>query len=61
LTIGVGCTGGRHRSVALAGALAAALRERGREINLEHRDVERAGPVLREADTTAETTGEGGK
>ena len=57
LTIGVGCTGGRHRSVALACALEAALRERGREINLEHRDVERAGPVLRELDTT----GEGGK
>lgn len=48
LTIGVGCTGGRHRSVAVACALAAALRERGREINLEHRDVARAGPVVRD-------------
>lgn len=45
LTIGVGCTGGRHRSVAFACALAAALKERGRDANLEHRDVARAGPV----------------
>lgn len=42
VTIGVGCTGGRHRSVALVEALAASLRERGREANVEHRDVERS-------------------
>lgn len=42
LTIGVGCTGGRHRSVAVASALASALRDKGRELNLEHRDVSRA-------------------
>ncbi|MCP4035350.1 MAG: RNase adapter RapZ [bacterium] len=47
LTIGVGCTGGRHRSVAVANALSRALRERGREANLDHRDIERAGPVTR--------------
>ena len=41
LTIGIGCTGGRHRSVAISNALAEALRERGREVNVEHRDVER--------------------
>jgi UPF0042 nucleotide-binding protein len=52
LTIGVGCTGGRHRSVALACALEGVLREHGREINLEHRDVERAGPVRRELGAT---------
>jgi UPF0042 nucleotide-binding protein len=39
LTVGVGCTGGRHRSVAVASALAEALRCRGRTTNLEHRDV----------------------
>ncbi|MFB0978550.1 MAG: RNase adapter RapZ, partial [Myxococcota bacterium] len=39
LTVGVGCTGGRHRSVAVASALAEALRGRGRTTNLEHRDV----------------------
>jgi len=41
LTIGVGCTGGRHRSVSAAAALAEWLRGRGREVNLEHRDVGR--------------------
>ncbi len=41
VTIGVGCTGGRHRSVAVAEALGAVLREKGREVNVEHRDVER--------------------
>jgi UPF0042 nucleotide-binding protein len=41
LTIGVGCTGGRHRSVAVAEAIAERLREQGREVNVLHRDVER--------------------
>lgn len=43
LTIGIGCTGGRHRSVAIANALAGELRRSGREVNVEHRDVERSG------------------
>jgi UPF0042 nucleotide-binding protein len=38
LTIGLGCTGGQHRSVAVAVALAKALAEQGREVHLEHRD-----------------------
>jgi UPF0042 nucleotide-binding protein len=41
LTVGVGCTGGRHRSVAITEALAGWLASRGREANVEHRDVER--------------------
>ena len=41
LTLGVGCTGGRHRSVAVASKLAERLQAAGREVNLEHRDVER--------------------
>jgi UPF0042 nucleotide-binding protein len=41
LTVGVGCTGGRHRSVAVAEALAGALRAGGREVNVVHRDVEK--------------------
>jgi UPF0042 nucleotide-binding protein len=40
LTIAVGCTGGRHRSVALAEALAAHLRESGVETSLNHRDID---------------------
>ena len=43
VTIGVGCTGGRHRSVAVAEAVAAALRADGREVNVEHRDLEKIG------------------
>jgi UPF0042 nucleotide-binding protein len=42
LTIGIGCTGGRHRSVAIAEALAALLRRDGRELNVEHRDLGRS-------------------
>jgi RNase adapter protein RapZ len=41
LTIGVGCTGGRHRSVALAEALGERLTHQ--PIVVSHRDVERAG------------------
>jgi RNase adapter protein RapZ len=42
VTIGVGCTGGRHRSVAVAEALAATLRAEGREVSVAHRDVEKS-------------------
>jgi UPF0042 nucleotide-binding protein len=39
VTIGIGCTGGQHRSVAVAIALSSYLAESGRQVNLEHRDV----------------------
>jgi UPF0042 nucleotide-binding protein len=39
-TIAVGCTGGRHRSVAVSAELARRIREDGVEIQLSHRDVE---------------------
>jgi UPF0042 nucleotide-binding protein len=42
LTVGIGCTGGRHRSVALLNALAEELRAGGRDVNVTHRDVEKA-------------------
>jgi RNase adapter protein RapZ len=42
LTVGLGCTGGRHRSVAIAEALARELKaERGFDISVVHRDVDR--------------------
>ncbi|HJL19440.1 MAG TPA: RNase adapter RapZ [Sandaracinaceae bacterium LLY-WYZ-13_1] len=41
LTIAVGCTGGRHRSVAIAETLGAWLRESGHDAVVAHRDVER--------------------
>lgn len=40
-TIAVGCTGGRHRSVAVATELARRLGEDGIEVQLSHRDVGR--------------------
>ena len=41
LTVAVGCTGGRHRSVAIAGELAARLGRRGIPVRVWHRDVEK--------------------
>lgn len=39
LTIGLGCTGGRHRSVAVGVIMAEHLVESGYEVNLKHRDM----------------------
>ncbi len=41
LTIAMGCTGGRHRSVVLAEEVATRLRRRGGEPSVFHRDVDR--------------------
>ena len=40
VTIGIGCTGGRHRSVYLAEAIARRLAESGVDVRAEHRDIE---------------------
>ena len=42
ITVGFGCTGGRHRSVAVVEAVAKTLRESGREVNVDHRDSEKS-------------------
>ncbi len=42
LTIGFGCTGGRHRSVSVALVMAERLREFGYEVNVKHRDIGRS-------------------
>jgi RNase adapter protein RapZ len=39
LTIGIGCTGGRHRSVMVANALAEALSGQGYPVRVRHRDL----------------------
>ncbi len=41
LMIGIGCTGGKHRSVTIANLVAGMLRKAGREVNVMHRDVEK--------------------
>jgi UPF0042 nucleotide-binding protein len=41
LTIAVGCTGGIHRSVVITEHLAAMLNQRGTEVTVRHRDIER--------------------
>ena len=39
LSVAVGCTGGQHRSVAIANATAAHLRQAGYHVSLSHRDL----------------------
>jgi UPF0042 nucleotide-binding protein len=39
LTISIGCTGGRHRSVLVANELQKRLKKKGRKVNLIHRDL----------------------
>ncbi len=50
-SLGLGCTGGRHRSVMLVETLAKTLAEDGWQVSIRHRDLERgqfAAPSLRE-------------
>ena len=42
LTIAVGCTGGRHRSVFVAGKLAQWLAKQDRPTDLRHRDLDKS-------------------
>jgi UPF0042 nucleotide-binding protein len=51
LTIAIGCTGGRHRSVAVAKRLADWLRKAGRSVSLSHRDTDARGGQLAESNS----------
>lgn len=42
-SVGIGCTGGQHRSVAVAEKLAIALAEKGWRVSTRHRELERQG------------------
>lgn len=42
LVVGIGCTGGMHRSVAMAEAMHNSLKSKGHSVILEHRDLARA-------------------
>ena len=41
VTVSIGCTGGRHRSVAICERLNASLRQKGWTVRLNHRDIDR--------------------
>ena len=43
LSIGIGCTGGKHRSVAVAERLSMKMHEKGYQVQLRHRDIEGEG------------------
>ncbi len=43
LVIGIGCTGGRHRSVAIANELGKKLEQMENRVVVEHRDIEKDG------------------
>jgi len=45
VTVGIGCTGGRHRSVMIANELARALRKAGFDAHASHRDVRKQNRV----------------
>ena len=42
--IAIGCTGGRHRSVAVSEMLAIHLKRRGGNVIVEHRDIDKGDP-----------------
>lgn len=42
LSVAIGCTGGQHRSVAIANSTAAYLTDRGYQVTISHRDLSKA-------------------
>ena len=59
LTIAIGCTGGRHRSVHVARRLAQWLVGKGRSAVLRHRDLDRSAPPTGSTGAGASQSGRG--
>ena len=46
LNIGLGCTGGRHRSVAFVNQIGEHLRKKGLDVTVQHRDIQQEFPRI---------------
>jgi UPF0042 nucleotide-binding protein len=57
LTVGIGCTGGRHRSVMIANELARRLRRAGFDARAEHRDIRKGAPARKKVKGAKRTLG----
>ena len=56
LTITIGCTGGHHRSVAIARAVFEHIRNHGMEVEISHRDIKRQSAELPSFDAEPSST-----
>jgi UPF0042 nucleotide-binding protein len=57
LTVGIGCTGGRHRSVMVANEIADRLRRAGFDANAVHRDIRQGAPARKTSTPKSESDG----
>ncbi|MDX6529883.1 MAG: RNase adapter protein RapZ [Blastocatellia bacterium] len=57
LTVGIGCTGGRHRSVMVANELAGRLQRAGFDAQAVHRDMRKGAPVRKKATKVSVASG----
>jgi UPF0042 nucleotide-binding protein len=55
LTVGIGCTGGRHRSVMIANELSGRLRRAGFDAHAVHRDMRKSGATRKQLPPTKRT------